>query len=434
MHTTFVGPLSPLAEWAQRVAADPALSAPDAELFGRMAFLTDWLRRVRVLPSLPAEHREALASAFVVVPIQAPTMPEDTPAFAWLQVAALAEFRGQYSLARSMVDALARLTADDGEVRAMCEAQRGRIARTLGQLDDAAAHYQDAIRRTTPLPKRDAWPRALCGLANVHLDRGNFPAAERCLRRALGAGPHVAAPTRVHPWMGLALVRRKRRDPIDAMLCAWNAFDLTSPDMPQRADILVTLAECAAEFGDHAAAVNGFVQALAVSTSPRVRIAAVTGLVLARAFQLRNETGGHERDPANVHAAVLRNHLAAAMVQLDDLLEQSLAPQERALALLTRAEASLALHPWYGEARVEAEQYLARAEALVDQHGYHEYRFRADEIRGRLVPQGGPAAAAAASPANTVLPRARRRGEVRPAVIQRLARLLRPVGSSGPVR
>jgi tetratricopeptide (TPR) repeat protein len=218
------------AEWLQRTSfsADSAI----AELCGRLACLTAWLRRSASLLVLPDEHREALADAFTDVPIQAPTRDAWQPQFAWLKVASLAEFLGHRELARSLVEAPVSHAARDSELLALCEGQRGRIARTSGHLDDAAEHFADAKRRTKPLPKRDAWTRALCGLANVHIDRGNFPAAERCLRRALTAGPQVAAPTRVQPWMGLAMVRRKRVELVDATLCAWNAFDLIAEGTP----------------------------------------------------------------------------------------------------------------------------------------------------------------------------------------------------------
>lgn len=418
MTTSHDAPLGALVAWVQRFASDATVPRSDAEVFGRMAFLAEWLRRAPVLPRLPQEHREALESAFTIVPVQAPTMPGEHPAFAWLQVASLAEFHGQRSLAQTIVDALAGQSSGDPEVLAMCAGQRGRIARTAGDLDDAAAHYADAIRLTTPLPKRDAWPRALCGLANVHLDRGNFPAAERCLRRALKAGPQVAAPTRVHPWMGLALVRRKRNDPIDAMLCAWNAFDLTTPNMPQRADLLVTLAECATEFGDHTAAVNGFEQALVITSAMRVRAAALTGIVRARTAQVRRTGSNTSGETAlAVHDALVRA-LELAVTRLDELLIQSLAPQEETLALLARAEANVALR-YHSESETsrDAEHWLTRADTLIDRHGYHEYRFQIDAIRHQIA---GALATSFVSAASDVVP-TMRRGPHRPAVVQRLA-------------
>lgn len=418
MTTSHDAPLGTLAAWVQRFASDATMPRSDAEVLGRLAFLAEWLRRAPVLPRLPQEHREALASAFTIVPVQAPTMPGEHPAFAWLQVASLAEFHGQRSLARTMVDALAGQASGDPEVLAMCAGQRGRIARTAGDLDEAAAHYADAIRLTTPLPKRDAWPRALCGLANVHLDRGNFPAAERCLRRALKAGPQVAAPTRVHPWMGLALVRRKRNDLIDAMLCAWNAFDLTTPDMPQRADLLVTLAECATEFGDHIAAVNGFEQALVITSAMRVRAAAVTGIVRSRTAQVRRIGSNTSGETAlAVHDALVRA-LELAVTRLDVLLTQPLAPQEQTLALLARAEANLALRDHSAsEASRDAEHWMTRADTLIDRHGYHEYRFQIDTIRQQIA---GALATSTVSAASDVAPSIRRSPR-RPAVVQRLA-------------
>ena len=401
------------AEWLQRTSF--STDAVSAELCGRLAFLAAWLRRSASLPVLPDEHREALADAFTVVPVQAPTMDAWRPAYSWLQVASLAEFHGHRELARLLVDALASHAAHDGELLALCEGQRGRIARTSGDLDDAAEHYADAIRRTTPLPKRDAWTRALCGLANVHIDRGNYPAAERCLRRALTAGPQVAAPTRVHPWMGLAMVRRKRGDLVDAMLCAWNAFDLIADGMPQRADLLVTLAECASDLGDHAAAINGFQHALRLAVATRVRIAAATGLVQAHTRQFATASALARKNEWLEHA--MAPDAVDALTQLDELLQQPLAPQELTLALLVRTEAWVTLADAPPNGALDATRWLDRARALIAAHGYHEYAFRVEALVKRL--EAREESIAGELPARA--PALRRRQRARPTVVQRLA-------------
>ena len=270
-----------MSEYSQQ--ADPSLR----DAIGRLAYLALYLRRSDSLPAVPQEHWESLGDLLLTVPIQAPSLGEESAAGQWIQLASLAELHGFAPLARILVDGLSSFPNTDGEVLALCAAQRGRIARSSGDLAEALLHYKDAIRHSRDNETGDAWTRAHCGLANVHADLGNFLAAEKWFRKALRHGHRTNRATRVYAWMGLAMVRRKRGDLVDAMLNAWNAFDLIDEKSPLRADLLVTLAECALEFGDYPAALNGFESALGRSPSLRITIASMTGIVLCYARRLR---------------------------------------------------------------------------------------------------------------------------------------------------
>jgi tetratricopeptide (TPR) repeat protein len=384
----------------------PVENAESAEPLAQIAFLTAALHRADRLPVLPANARAALSDAWVRIPLQASALGDSHPAGDWLQIAAWAEMQQCTDLAWELLEGITRHANGQAELLALCDCQRGRMLRVQGHLDEAAAFYEAAVRRTRTVVGSDVWARALSGWSNVYIDRGNYPAAERCLRRALGRPASVV--TRTNLWMGLAIVRRNRGDAVDAMLCAWNAFDLTAPDTPLRADLLVSLAECASELGNWSAAAHGFEQAYRAAHTTRVRIAAAVGMVRARRRELEAGT-----------AATRDGHgLSSAMAFLDAVLGESPGPHERALALLSRVETGLVLrtiHQASDPARLISA--LEEARVLSERHGFHEFRIRVDELERHLLAVGEPGDAVSA-PA----PRAGRTPRVLPAPLERLAR------------
>lgn len=380
MHATDVLPPPDAESWLASTAAARGQASPDAThasaaLLGRLAFLSAWLDRADMLPPLSADHRETLAEPCRRLPQQTHFVSADTPVHAWLEAAALAEFLGEGALGRLLVDGIAQHVHHDPELLALCECRRGRIARLAGRLDDAALHYRAALRRTAERPARDAWPLAMSGLSNVHIDQGNFPAAERRLRALLDPTRGVLAAHRVNGWLGLALVRRKRHDPLDAMLCAWNAFDLIPVDRPERIDLLVSLAEAAIDCGDLPAATNGFRQAWNGAASDRLRVAAATGLVRSAVHLLA-------LSPPSAPAPI--DTLLESVALLDQILQARLAPQERTLALLVRVEAALAeparAHQRSSRDASRVQAWLTEAQTLAEAHGYHEYVFHAESL------------------------------------------------------
>lgn len=366
---------------------DSATDSPGTrQIAARLAFLAAKLELVDSLPDVPQEIVADLDEAVARVPNQLRNIGREHRALSWLQLAALGEFTGLGGIARILVDQIARLAGGDSELLAICECRRGRIARLAGDLEDAEYHYRDALHRTRALPLRDAWPLAMSGLSNVHIDRGNFPAAQRCLERMLAAGDGIHASHRRNAWMGLTLVRRKRGAPLEAMLCAWNAFDLTQEGTPERTELLVTLAECSTEYGDYHAAANGFLQAYRAATSTRVRIAAITGLVRSLSRFAGNAGTRSPLERSASHGATLREALDA----LDSLLATPLAPQEHALALIARVEAWMVSGP-NRENVAQVTQWIELARRLSGDHGLHEYQFRVDELASHVDTMSGEA-------------------------------------------
>lgn len=392
-----------LSDWSARHAADTAdIDHERDELLGQLVFLASWLERADQLPPMPAAYWAALAEPCTRFPHQLHTIDHDTPVAQWLLAAALAEFLGEGALGWIMISALMPLVQHDTEVLAICHNRRGRIARLSGQLDDAELHYRDALRLADTHPARDAWPMAMIGLINVAIDRGNFPAAERQVRRMLVPDAGVLPVYRVGAWLSLSLVRRKRGDFLDAMLSAWNAYDLLPDGSPQRTEMVISLAECALALGDLPAAAQGFALAHRDAQSWRIRVSAATGLTQSRL-------------PA-AHDAAGRAALRDACTHLHNALKANLAPQERVLALLTYTDAMALLNDM-----TAARASLQEARALADAHAYHEYQFRVDALTAQLdapdAPSSLPTPLTASGAASLTPSRAQ---TARPAVLQRL--------------
>jgi len=372
--------------------SDPALR----DAVGRLTYLAIYLRRFDSIPSVPQEHWESLSDLLSAVPIQAPSLGEQSEPARWLQLASLAEFHGFSPLARLIIDGISATVPRDGEIAALCEAQRGRIARLNGDLSDAILHYKDAIRHSQGNTKGDAWTRAHCGLANVYADMGNFPAAEKCFRRALQHGQMTASVTRVYAWMGLAMVRRKRGDLADAMLSAWNAFDLTDEVSPLRADLLVALAECALELGDHSAARNGFGHALQRAMSTRIKVASVTGLILCDTLRIRELNDGNHADRSTLES--LSKALRSSLLSSQSLIDAA-PTQQKVFAMLACADAWTVLDSdSRSDLRRQLALWLESSRALIEQFGYHEYRFREEIVSARVANADSASAGGLASP------------------------------------
>jgi tetratricopeptide (TPR) repeat protein len=353
------------------------------DAFGRLTFLAVQLRNASVLPDIAPEHLSALKDLLAIVPRQAPSMQSGSMPSEWLQLASLAELNEWAPLARIVVDGISRCSGAHEELLAICDCQRGRLARACGELEDATLFYQSAIRRARTVVGGDAFIRAHCGMANVFMDLGNFPKAEQHFRKALRRDDGAARESRVYAWMGLALVRRKRSDFLDAMLAAWNAFDLTIETSPLRCDLLISLAEYALAYGDHVAAINGFQRALERSYSTRLTVAARTGIVMSMTRRLLELKAHHEISVAEVVSG--ERDLLTTIDDLTCLLSAELAPQQHAFALVACLEASAAL----GIAsqlnrQVLVEQWLSALRSLVERFSFHEYGFRLDELIPRL--------------------------------------------------
>jgi tetratricopeptide (TPR) repeat protein len=359
------------------------------QLLGVIAVLANALVSQSLLAAPDDRLYEDLAADISALPPQVAHIDAQSPFARWLSVAALAEHWRELRLAQLIVDRLSALvrdtsprakgaftggdaayvlTQDAAELAGICFARRGRIARSVGDLDDAIQWYRDAaqIVRARERIWRDARVLAELGLATIDTLRGNMPAVERRTLRILAYRPQVADFYRVHAHQFLALTRRKAGKYIDALLNAWAAFDLLDHADFRRQELVASMSEIALEMGDVLAAESGFAAVLTAAESPRVRIPAVVGLLQVR---LRVVSGALQDDSVAV----------ACARELEDLLRTSLAPNDEVVSLLALAEFAQRS----GQV-AHTTELLDRADHVARQQRLYERQFQIEALRGSL--------------------------------------------------
>lgn len=358
-----------------------------------------------------------LHAPLATIPPQSAHLEMGSPFTQWLAVASLAEGVGALRLAIIVLHHLeervriAHATHSGHpapghrptlhEQVALCWTRRGRIARTGGQLDDAARWYRQAQRLVRREPTRDATVQATLGLAALAVNRGNYPEVVRHLGGLMRSNAGVPSLYRIPSHHLMAVARRKQARYIDALLHVWIAFDLLDATDFRREQLIGTMAEIALEAGDLDAAIHGFATVLRSSAGPLVRAPALLGAVRARAQQAQRNVHGtrvftqpealRAGDPPDVSFDDLADQLQA-------MAEKSLAPTEAVLVQLARAELEASRGaPTLAEAALDIAENLARSVGL------YERLFMIDAVRLRL------ARAAASSdrpPGSGVTPRA----------------------------
>lgn len=400
---------SSASEWLT-LSAGRLSAAPDAEKSAQLAavaFLAASLERQWELTEPSANSLAPLEGAMRRLPAQTVHLSPAHPAYLWLQLSALAEFLGEPSLARIIVDAVATLSgehqtprrsnkagmqsAERDEVLAICWCRRGRISRIAGTLDDAQYCYDEAVALVQHAPWRDARPAAELGRVNIAILRGNFPLAERLCTALLSEGQAQLTPLHATALYQMrAIAYRKRAKLLDALLDSWRAYDLMGHASAHRTELVVSMAETALEAGDTDAAIAGFRSALreaaATHAQLRVRAAATTGL--ARTINSCLLQGG--TSASGVPSPLIRESIEA----LRTLLREKLDPRERVYALVTDAEWSIR-----ESALDAARDALAKAQALAVAHAYFDYQFRIESLQGTLAEPRTNSQAEAASAA-----------------------------------
>ncbi len=374
------------AEWLAWPLRVTEQNRVDDELLGMLALATADLEHQSTLVAPRAALWRELQAALRHLPPQWVHLSSDGPFARWLAIASLAESAGALRLATVLLHHLElAVRADHAGVRggdaegadlrerlALCWTRRGRIARTNGQLADAEAWYTQARRLVHSAPSRDGRPQAQLGLAALAVNRGNYPAVIRSLRRLTVQSAKVPALYRIPSHQLMAVARRKQRRFIDALLHVWAAFDLLDAVDFRREQLVGTMAEIALEADDLEAASNGFATVLHSNVGPLVRVPALFGAVRARIAVLERAGGALARDRRDP----LLGDFAA---ELDAMQVSSLAPSEAVLAHLAAAE--LARH---GGSAASAEAALDAAESLARAVGLFERLFTVEEFRARL--------------------------------------------------
>jgi hypothetical protein len=185
---------------------------------------------------------QQLHAPLATIPPQWVHLDTSSPFAQWLSIASLAEGVGALRLAIIVLHHLeervrfAHATHSGHpapghqptlhEQVALCWTRRGRIARTGGQLDDAARWYRQAQRLVRREPTRDATVQATLGLAALAVNRGNYPEVVRHLGGLMRSNAGVPPLYRIPSHQLMAVARRKQARYIDALLHVWAAFDL----------------------------------------------------------------------------------------------------------------------------------------------------------------------------------------------------------------
>jgi tetratricopeptide (TPR) repeat protein len=242
--------------------------------------LADLRRRCYVLClRILSQEDRSIAAVVEVVDASAPEMVRMLR-----EVADAAEDGGVLRLA----DALLLLTYREFGVEAgvleqgRVLAQRGRIARKLGDRDAAQALYDEVREWGGGLPEMRA--RADIGHAMLARERGNIPAMRAHFTsalenaRACGSNELIA---KSHHGMMLAAAAAKRFD--EALLHAWAAFRDIRGDTVREGEALLNVAQAAFDLGHSDVALHTFATALARTLPRRLELPALGGAALAAA-------------------------------------------------------------------------------------------------------------------------------------------------------
>jgi Tfp pilus assembly protein PilF len=143
--------------------------------------------------------------------------------------------------------------ADDPTAQADQYHERGYALHRQGELQDAAAHYREAIRL------RPAFPIAWNNLALTHFSQGEVGEAERCVREALRLDPDLAD---AHNNLGMIHYQLAR------LAEAGNCFRGCLRLIPRHPHALVNLAIAEHALGRPDAAELGYLEALAAGAEP----------------------------------------------------------------------------------------------------------------------------------------------------------------------
>ncbi|WP_353269290.1 hypothetical protein [Gemmatimonas sp.] len=351
---------------AQWLACPPAPLDLDAE-HAALTLLALELEQGNRLASPSAALLDALAPTLQEIPRQnaGPRVADTDPFWKWLDVAAVIEFRGDPALAHVVMQRLLLLCTAGRDpsdpvsrvYRGLCCARLGRIARTVGQGDDARAWYTDAIRLGQDAAASDPLYQGMLGMATTAIAAGNFPQAERWLRLLLRGGDAVPAMYRLPAHQQLAMTSRKRGRWVDALLESWAAYDLLEPADPREVSLRVTLAEIACELGAYAEAAHAVSPVLAVHAPTHVLAPAyIVALKIARFAPVHLDE--EATTSADVRAAAER------------ILNTRIAPTDETALRLALADTYEAL----GEP-MTARRHLSEALVLAERHHLHERSF-----------------------------------------------------------
>ena len=254
-------------------------------------------------------------------------------------IAAVHGTLGEHPRAVEVFEQARSLAADAGVRTPLVELNLGFALAAVGELDRAAAHASEALRRACELGARESEGMALLNVGSLYRMQGKYGESRNCIAEALRICATTASPrleTSAHLDMGRTLLLLDQ--PVEAEPILLRALDLSAIAGPQHvADIHLALSELYQAQGNFERALYEYQRmhlakelASGAQVSEKVRAAIVQGAIEQS-----------ERD-----AAVLResNETLLALNEGNARLLRTLAEQAAALERLSLEDALTGAH------------------------------------------------------------------------------------------
>lgn len=239
-------------------------------------------------------------------------------------------------------------------------AMQGRIAREIGDLQQATELYCQVADMAGDATLADVASQAAHGLGGIALARGNLPDARRQYELALQFAKESGARQlegRAHG--GLLIVAAKEGNHDSAVQHGWAAFQRTFEDRNSQAELLGNLGGLLRECGHYSASLACYSLAIQWTDADRIRLPALGGAALAAALS------GKVKHVQNL----------ARRIELE--VAKGAQPFNAAQALLDLAYAYAALR------NPKANLLAAQAETISRSHNYFELEHLARELQTR---------------------------------------------------
>jgi len=266
---------------------------------------------------------------------------------------------GALTLAYTMVGS-AREALHDASARSrgLLLAEQGRIARLLGNLDDAEQLYAQVHGMGERVRDEVLLARAAIGRGVIARVRGNYPSARTFFTDALTLSEHAGnAELQRFAHQGLFVVAAMGEIWDEALRHGWLTLVLGAGNPQHEAEALINLAHVSLGAGFPRAGLHAILSAMPKAKDPRMVLPALGTAVLAAARC-------DERTLLDLLSARMENEIARASL-----------PFEEADALLSLARA-------FGEIGLtsRAETTRLRARAMAEEHGFHELVHKTEEL------------------------------------------------------
>jgi tetratricopeptide (TPR) repeat protein len=282
---------------------------------------------------------------------------------ATLEWGSLVESMGHLSGAREIHSMAYELAVAEGELGSAVDAARfrGRVSRKLARWEDAVHWYGVARSVAEEAGEKRKLAMVMDGLGNAYRDRGNLPRAREILGQVLalgrGEGDRHAEAVAHHDLM---TVEKLSGNLEEAVAHGWAASQRYE-DREGRLKALFDLAGVLKDSGELSAAWDAYSVVEAQVSSHEYRLMALDGL--AHVAALRGQEGRYEAFRSRVDEMAWRE--ASAVIQAQILLYRGLSLQ--ALGRLA-----------------EAKDWLDRALAYAEKHGFSQRIFEAERALGDL--------------------------------------------------